>query len=60
MNTQTTAPRKVFTLGKDVYVLPLIASGFYDSDRNGRTVLEAQSFESAKALAAMLDKQAQE
>jgi hypothetical protein len=38
----------------------LIASGFYDSDRNGRTVLEAQSFESAKALAAMLDKQAQE
>lgn len=59
-NILNKVPRKVFTLGKDQYVLPLIAGGFYVSDRNGRTVLEAQSFEAAKALAAMLNKQAQE
>ena len=58
MNTKQ--PRKVFTLGRDQYVLPLVAGGFYVSDRNGRTVLEAQSFGAAKVLAAMLNKQAQE
>lgn len=58
MNTKQ--PRKVFTLGLDQFVLPLTANGFYVSDRNGRTVLEAQSFEAAKVLAAMLNKQAQE
>lgn len=57
MNTKQ--PHKLFTIGNDQFVLPLIASGFYVSDRNGRTVLEAQSFEGAKALAAMLNEQAQ-
>ena len=51
-------PRKVFTIGKDQFVLPFVAGGFYVSDRNGRTVLEAQSFEGAKALAMMLNEQA--
>lgn len=59
METKKT-PRKVYTIGKDTYVLPFIAGGFYVSDRNGRTVLEAQSYEAAKALAAMLNQQAQE
>ena len=58
MNTQTT-PRKVYTIGKDQFILPFIAGGFYVSDRNGRTVLQAQSFEGAKAMAEILNKQAQ-
>lgn len=58
MNTNKVL-KKTFTLGRDQYVLPFIAGGFYVSDRNGRTVLEAQSFEAAKALAAMLNEQAQ-
>jgi len=52
-------PRKVFTIGRDQYVLPLRAEGFYVSDRNGRTVLQAQSIEAAKVLATMLNEQAQ-
>jgi len=51
--------RKVFTLGATQYVLPFIASGFYVSDKNGRTVLEAQSFQEAMVLAAILNTQAQ-
>jgi hypothetical protein len=58
MNTQT-KPRRVWTIGKDQYVLPFIAGGFYVSDRNGRTVLEAQSYEAARAFAKMLNEQAQ-
>jgi enterochelin esterase-like enzyme len=57
MNTKQ--PSKLFTIGNDQFVLPLIAGGFYVSDRNGRTVLQAQSFEGAKALAQMLNEQAQ-
>lgn len=57
MNTKQ--QRKVFTIGKDQFVLPFVAGGFYVSDRNGRTVLQAQSFEGAVALAVILNAQAQ-
>jgi hypothetical protein len=55
---EVTTPRKVYTIGRDQFVLPLRADGFYVSDRNGRTVLQAQSFEGAKALANLLNEAA--
>jgi hypothetical protein len=58
MNTNQVL-KKLIMIGKDQYVLPLIAGGFYVSDRNGRTVLEAQSYEAARELAKMLNERAQ-
>ncbi len=51
--------RKTYELGGISYLLPFQAGGFWVSDARGTSVLEARSQEVAKALADMMNRQAE-
>lgn len=59
MNTSTKTKRTIL-IGGMQYRLPLNQNGYYVSDANGHTILEAGSIEIAKEMLKLLNSQVKE
>lgn len=55
---QNKTTKKTASFGKEMWILPFRAGGFWVSDAKDRSVCECRSYELAKAMADLLNKTA--